>query len=611
MKHRKIRPDMLRLILPIVAVILCAVAAICSPKGIIRSEPAAVPREKLTFLGEYSCDGRTWETLTDETDIAIRDGELYLRGQFSGDIPQGAMLNFYTDHIGVALYVNGELWNLDAVSEFTGMGMGLSPAFCGRGWQQVCSPGITPRDHVEIRLCNPHAYGNRDACRYFLNTLCSVGSAGDPYVLRDVLKPYGNPMRVVAVFLGVAAMMLLGAAFAALALRTGNCGKLLSAGMLFLSAAGFMAFDTVDTSLWSENVTANTYVCQLSMMLFACCLGCYLVGELSGGRKKAAGMAVNLSVGLTVVLLVAVAAGGVLLYDTMMVWAVSQLAVLPVLLVCWVGELWAVGRERGHRLVSAGLLCVTLLLDLCGVGESILSRGTCTKIVFVLVTIVHLAAATQDILENYQASALAERLRQEVENSRTAIMLSQIKPHFLHNSLGVIQELCHTEPLAAEDAIGNFAKYLRGNMSALESDELIPFKKELEHAKCYLEIEKLRFGDQLKVEIFEQDVYFRLPALTIQPLVENAVRHGARKREDGGTVTVSAAEYPDRYEVVIRDNGPGFDVTASRQDGKMHIGITNVRERLQRMCGGDLRIESAPGQGTKAIIILPKGAEQC
>ena len=104
---------------------------------------------------------------------------------------------------------------------------------------------------------------------------------------------------------------------------------------------------------------------------------------------------------------------------------------------------------------------------------------------------------------------------------------------------------------------------------------------------------------------------FRLPTLTLQPLVENAVRHGVRQREEGGTVWVSTREYPDRIEVEIRDDGPGFDPGRTPETGRSHVGIRNVRERLERMCGGALRVESAPGQGTVATMILPKEGITC
>ena len=187
-------------------------------------------------------------------------------------------------------------------------------------------------------------------------------------------------------------------------------------------------------------------------------------------------------------------------------------------------------------------------------------------------------------------------------------MLSQIQPHFLYNSLTVIRELCHSDPAQAETATVLFSRYLQGNMESLNAEGLVAFEQELKHTEGYLELEKLRFEDKLTVRWDIQSAVFQIPTLTLQPIVENAVRHGVRGNPDGvGSVTVAAREYPDRYEITVADNGPGFDPEAPPAEERgAHIGIQNVRERLARLCGGSLIITSAPGEGTTATILLPK-----
>lgn len=200
------------------------------------------------------------------------------------------------------------------------------------------------------------------------------------------------------------------------------------------------------------------------------------------------------------------------------------------------------------------------------------------------------------------------RQERETDQLRQDIMLSQIQPHFLYNSLGAIQSLCRTDPPLAEKALDTFAHYLRGNMDSLSRRGLIPFTQELEHTRQYLELEQLRFEDALQVRYDLSCTHFRIPTLTLQPLAENAVRHGVRKNPDGrGSVLMSTTEYPDRIEVTVTDNGPGFDPSAPLpEDGRSHIGLKNIRERLQRLGAGELVLDSAPGKGTKASIILPK-----
>lgn len=201
--------------------------------------------------------------------------------------------------------------------------------------------------------------------------------------------------------------------------------------------------------------------------------------------------------------------------------------------------------------------------------------------------------------------------RAEKENTelRVAVMLSQIQPHFLYNSLAVIKEVCHTDPRTAEEAISQFSSYLRHNMDSITVAKPIPVSQELRHARCYLDLEKLRFQDALQVELELGSTEFMVPTLSLQPLVENAVRHGVRKNPGGrGTVRVVTRELEDRYELSVSDDGPGFDPAVLEEETgwETHVGIRNTRERIRRLTGGDLTIVSAPGQGTVATISIPK-----
>lgn len=189
---------------------------------------------------------------------------------------------------------------------------------------------------------------------------------------------------------------------------------------------------------------------------------------------------------------------------------------------------------------------------------------------------------------------------------RVQLMLSQIQPHFLFNTMEVIRRMCRRNPSDAEDAIVKLERYLRGNMDSMAQEGLVTFDKELEHAKLYLELEQIRFPGELHAAYDLSVTEFMLPSLTLQPLVENAVRHGVRGKKSGeGTITIVTRAYADRYEVAIADDGPGFDPNALKQDGQMHIGIANVRERLG-YAGARLSIASQPGKGTVAMIIVPR-----
>ncbi len=194
----------------------------------------------------------------------------------------------------------------------------------------------------------------------------------------------------------------------------------------------------------------------------------------------------------------------------------------------------------------------------------------------------------------------------EILTSRIDIALSQIQPHFLYNSLTSIYRLCDVKPEAAKDAISSFSKYLRGNLDSIKSTKMITFGEELEHIRAYLALEKIRYDDYLQIIYDIKTTDFFVPPLTVQPLVENAVNHGISDLPEGGCITISTDETERYYEIRVIDNGVGFNQDEMLQDNRSHIGISNVRSRLEIMCSGILTIESNKNSGTVAVIRIPK-----
>lgn len=206
-----------------------------------------------------------------------------------------------------------------------------------------------------------------------------------------------------------------------------------------------------------------------------------------------------------------------------------------------------------------------------------------------------------------ERAVLGYKTELEVERLKTDVMLSQIKPHFLYNSLMTIEFLCDRNPKLAKKAISEFTVFLSGNMDSLKASKPIPFETELCHTKAYLALEKLRFEEDLTVVEQIECTSFSVPPLTLQPIVENAVRHGIRGKADGkGTVTIAAREQSDCYEVVVTDDGCGTGNFDGDSDGERHLGIKNVRYRVEKMCSGSLLIDAVPGRGTTVVITLPK-----
>ncbi len=209
---------------------------------------------------------------------------------------------------------------------------------------------------------------------------------------------------------------------------------------------------------------------------------------------------------------------------------------------------------------------------------------------------------------NVQAEQ-SRRMRQnerELANSRISIMLSQIQPHFLFNALTAISRLCDVDSAKAKAAVNDFAAYLRMNLDSLSQRAPIPFEKELKHVKCYLALEKMRFEDELCIVYDIRSQNALLPPLTVQPIVENAVRHGVGRKQGGGIITLCSWEDDDHFYVSVSDDGVGFDPTKPLKDDRTHIGLQNVRERLMAQCGGTMDVQSALGKGTAVTLCVPK-----
>ena len=200
----------------------------------------------------------------------------------------------------------------------------------------------------------------------------------------------------------------------------------------------------------------------------------------------------------------------------------------------------------------------------------------------------------------------------EVSEGRIAVMVSQIQPHFLFNTLDTIYGLCDEDPQLSKKAIASFSRYLRTNLNSLNQTTPVPIEKEMEHVRTYLELERMSDEDRISYEFDLQAQGFSVPALSVQTLAENAVKHGLGGREQGGKVIIRTRERPGEYTVAIVDDGVGFAALTATHD-RPHIGLDNTRARLAAMCNGTLTITSEPNVGSTAVMHIPKtstGPEQ-
>ncbi len=251
-------------------------------------------------------------------------------------------------------------------------------------------------------------------------------------------------------------------------------------------------------------------------------------------------------------------------------------------------------RELAFFLLYQILPVIALVLQIFITGPAFLNAAMTLSVVIVCAGI------------QVEQSRLLEQKEKELSENRIAIMLSQIQPNFLYNALSVIAMECDEAPAEAQKAIVDFAVYLRGNIDSLKQKDVIPFEKELKHTEVYINLERIRLGAGLRVSYDIGTTAFWIPPLTMQPIVENAVKNGAWKREGGRTVSIATLETGTDFVITVSDDGEGEDPEAFQGDGHARGGIDSVRHRLGSQCGGTLAMQSKPGAGTVATVHVPK-----
>lgn len=560
------------------------------------------------FDGEYRIADGAWQKIVKGHHIPATAGDVTLRGNFHILAPDGeyvgicysdATIALYTDHIHLTILEgDNEPYHIDMEHPIFG------DSACGEGW--TAYPLMGSEGPMEIRIHNPHRYGNETAVDALLsNTAFWTGMDFEKAVLER-----GETQRSMGLISIIVSLLLLGTALFSTLMHMENSKIIWVLGIVILFAGAYLSYSAAGVSLWRESIVSNTTILGCSMMFYMLFLSMALVYLLRS--TKAVGTVTVAVLGLCdAAFFLLPILTDVLFYDTWLYWMVAQGVGNAILLGCLVKEFFA-GEGRGRYLYACAVLpLISFGVDAAMIGFGVWNTGVSSKYVFIGFFIVALVMVVKIIPNNINALAKAKELeteqkvlKAELAESRVSIMMSQIRPHFIYNTLGSIEQLCELDPQKAGELVHNFAKYLRGNFGELDNPKPIFLSQEMEHVHHYLYIESVRFPDMsFSFEMNTDD--FRLPALTIQPLVENAIKHGLMKLPKGGSIRIVSYETQTDYCVLVEDDGVGFD-TSAPLDEKKHIGIRNIRDRLKIMVDGRLDIESTPGVGTKATVIIPK-----
>jgi len=584
---------------------LCFFATFC----IIISQEYRVQTESvdyLQFTGNYATNGSStyYRLPEDITQLNIKDaGSIEFNLKLTKDIPRGERINILVDKVIIKIFCNNELLHTLG-DKSTTPGVVRSVDKC---WMSFTSDGLKNGDTLTFQITS--CYNKID--NSYVNKFLSNLSVGSYYNLlkaeteKDFWAILGSALAFIIGFLLLIMMLTFRLMKTPFDISSLPCCLLIMCGALSLF------LNSSFTSLIFENaflVTMARYIVQLFVPLFFLM---YVKRFIYNSRVMG-----TLNVLITIWSAVIISffifqSSGVLDYYQFSGFILNAVAIIMASTFIFI----IVDFKKNNHRDTRTLLSSSIILCACITAELIykINYGEFLSVVFELGLLIFAVLQFLVIMivsrRNYVQASKTQEIENELVQSKISVMLSQIQPHFLYNTLVVIRQLCEIDPKTAKEAVTEFANYLRGNLDSLTLNSTIPFEKEMEHVENYVSLEKKRFGDKINIEYDIDVIDFKVPSLTIQTVVENAIRHGISKRKKGGTVTIRTREEENKYTVEVLDDGVGVDLTqppTQQKDSRSHIGVENSRKRIEAMCGGTLSFSSTPNIGTSVFITIPK-----
>lgn len=528
-------------------------------------------------------------------------GSLILTGHFDGPISANEQIFMYLRRMDVKVYQNGFLIysygreNLTAPLLKSG----------GNVWVDFYAHGISSEDEIRIVFFNPYPANTKQMYSLFLNRLY-VGDKMTLFLKMINAHRFSTPVALLIFLLGIVLIIVV---------TTMQCMGIegmkpfLCFGYLMAVCGFWTLIDFCYISLIFPNAVAWDILEAFLYISMPILTLIYVRDYMVTPGKRVVDFFICLIAFFIIAYLILQGFG---IVDGELIQEGFRL-ILPIILIFFAGALFYEIRLCSDKMILAVLGSALFFTFFAGIGRywyvstgnysvDIYNFGFCFFI-FVQYIVVLVRAKSA-----YRRNRDINRMERELAEHKMAVMVSQIQPHFLYNSISCIRELCLSDPKKAYDALAQFSHFLRGNMDSLSSNAAIPFTRELRHVKNYLALEQLRFEELLQVDYQLEITDFDIPALTLQPIVENAVRYGIGRKMGGGTVLISTREEGEQIVITVSDTGAGFDVKQREKADKSrsHVGISNVKERLARQCNGTMHVSSILGEGTVVCIYIPK-----
>ena len=542
---------------------------------------------------------------------------------YSFTVPDGAVvrrglrLSVYLQHSYVKVWLDGEL-QYSSWEEEEGPHLGRTP---GNYWLTAALRSDYAGRTLRIEI-TPVYTGAAVLSPAWLAPVPEAAQPGEPQfllidhgqLLTRLILPRDLPVLVVSLFVLIAGLFL--GLFALLSkLEHGDKDRLLALGALAVAAALWNL-----SQLPSLLLGLDVYGLQKTVWYLGACaylmLPPLMLLFLRGLRWNKTGRAAfGVSLGSAVLLLILQFLNLCDLYVTMF-WHGLLGAVL--LLVSAL-----VPRPRGRELLWLLPFPLALGLDLAVIGFTGSARFAAFSLLWVALNLCIRGAGY--VSEALGRERQLRRQEKDLYELRLRALAQQIRPHFIYNTLSSIYVLCKNGSPRTLPVIEDFLSYLQANYTAISQEKPIPFPEELRHIQAYLGVEAVRYEGLLQVEYDTPHTAFRLPALTLQPIVENAVKHGISREHVQLHILIRSCKEGACSRVIIEDNGPGFDPerelspTSAPEGGatpdmdrdrEARIGLSNVRGRLELLCGGSLTIAPRPGGGTTVTVSIPDQVQQ-
>ena len=599
-------------IIPIVYVVMTIIVAgfllWINSHVAIQSQGALYP--KVYFKGEYKIGDGQWQEYQPGIHLPANKGNITLKGGFYkyfvefdeevGFVGPEEVVAFYCDHLMITVQEK------DCEPMIFESEMPNYEITCAKVWQYYRFQGEAGQE-VEISIHSPHKFGNENAVDEMLNNMYTyIG-----YEFEEDRIEEGSLQRIVGMLILLSACCMLGISVFAGGIHVRGNRYFWMLAFLMAFAGGYIILSSSNVNMWKAAYNFNTTALGICMMLYQYLYTVLITFVLGEKTKKYALTIVHISGMVPIILVLYSIVSKVHFYGTWGVWALLESAIcLSMVFFVWYDLNETEYRGRLEQIaVTAPLL--SFVLDVLATDMGWWQGGKISILVFYIYIlgafVIVVRVIPHKINEAARAKELEEKqreLQQELKDRRVSVMMSQIRTHFIFNVMTIISGLCNTDPAKADSALILFARYLRKNIAIMDHDEPIFFSQEVQHLEDYISLEKMRFGDKINFEKNLESTDFKIPPLTIQPLVENAIKHGLLSAGRKGTVYLTTKEKDGVISIVIEDDGIGFEPEALKKEEA--VGIRNVRYRVENMVGGTLEISSVPGTGTRVEIRLPQ-----